>query len=566
VKEQGDGQTATAGLPVAIEPQVRVTDEFGNAIEGMTVTFAVASGGGSATGTTPATDADGLASVGSWTLGPNPGTNELTASVTGVTPVTFEATGVLGAANITIAGGNNQSATVATAVPAAVSVRLTDSNDDPVEGQEVIFAVTGGGGTVTGATTTSDADGLASVGSWTLGTVAGENTLSAQTEALDPVTFTATGTADAAVAIAIEHGDGQTGLVDFGVNIPPSVLLTDQFGNPAPGGEVTFTAVAGGGSVIGGTTTSDDDGIAVIGNWVLGATPGMNTLDATLTGDGTVSFTATGVAGAYDIEVRFLTEVTAAQEQVFLESAARWGELVYGDLTDITIDQPAGFCGSNSPATNETIDDLLIFATVEPIDGAGGILGQAGPCLIRSANSLPLAGLMRFDEADLDNLESAGHLDEVILHEMAHVMGLGVIWDNLGFLVGAGTSDPHFVGPRAIEGFDRIGGDDYAGNKVPVANTGGAGTRDSHWRESVLDNELMTGFLNGGQENPLSELTTGSFWDLGYTVNLDGSDAFSIDAGLHAGFGTKIRLVDDIARVPIRVVDSSGRTVQIIDW
>jgi hypothetical protein len=43
----------------------------------------------------------------------------------------------------------------------------------------------------------------------------------------------------------------------------------------------------------------------------------------------------------------------------------------------------------------------------------------------------------------------------------------------------------------------------------------GPGTRLSHWRKSVLDNELMTGFLNLG-ENPLSRITAGSMRDLGY--------------------------------------------------
>ncbi|HSP12855.1 MAG TPA: hypothetical protein VLO29_10035, partial [Salegentibacter sp.] len=37
----------------------------------------------------------------------------------------------------------------------------------------------------------------------------------------------------------------------------------------------------------------------------------------------------------------------------------------------------------------------------------------------------------------------------------------------------------------------------------------------SHWRESVLDNELLTGFINLG-ENPLSRITAGSMRDLGY--------------------------------------------------
>ena len=45
---------------------------------------------------------------------------------------------------------------------------------------------------------------------------------------------------------------------------------------------------------------------------------------------------------------------------------------------------------------------------------------------------------------------------------------------------------------------------------------GGAGTADSHWRESVLSNELMTGFLDAGVANPITRLTVAQFADLGY--------------------------------------------------
>ena len=63
--------------------------------------------------------------------------------------------------------------------------------------------------------------------------------------------------------------------------------------------------------------------------------------------------------------------------------------------------------------------------------------------------------------------------------------------------------------------------------EVPVANTGGEGTRDGHWREATFGNELMTGLLNTGN-NPLSRLSIASVQDLGYEVNLDAADVFSL--------------------------------------
>ncbi len=85
--------TGTAGMAVPTSPAVKVTANSGAAIAGVTVTFAVRSGGGSLTGNTVSTDAGGIATVGSWTLGTVAGQNTMTATVAGLTPVTFTATG-----------------------------------------------------------------------------------------------------------------------------------------------------------------------------------------------------------------------------------------------------------------------------------------------------------------------------------------------------------------------------------------------------------------------------------------------------------------------------------------
>lgn len=92
-------------------------------------------------------------------------------------------------------------------------------------------------------------------------------------------------------------GDGQTAGAGSVVAIPPSVLADDPFSNPLPGFSVTFAATAGGGSVTGGNATTDLSGVATVGAWILGASPGANTLTASgvsLNGS-PQSFTASGV-------------------------------------------------------------------------------------------------------------------------------------------------------------------------------------------------------------------------------------------------------------------------------
>jgi hypothetical protein len=85
----GDNQPGLIGYRVNVRPAVRVTDASSAPVPNVTVTFAVAAGGGSVTGGTATTNAAGVAQVGAWTLGGSPGVNRLTATVAGGSPVTF---------------------------------------------------------------------------------------------------------------------------------------------------------------------------------------------------------------------------------------------------------------------------------------------------------------------------------------------------------------------------------------------------------------------------------------------------------------------------------------------
>jgi hypothetical protein len=234
----------------------------------------------------------------------------------------------------------------------------------------------------------------------------------------------------------------------------------------------------------------------------------------------------------------------------------------------------AGACGATSFGIPRdfVIDDLLIFAAVVPIDGVGSVLGSAGPCFLRDVGLLSVIGTMRFDVADVANLESNGRLNAVILHEMGHVLGIGTLWDNLGFLVnpttpGGTQNDTHFTGPNAIEAFNTVGGATYTGGaKVPVENNPsfGAGTLNGHWREATLQNELMTGFINSSGGNPLSVLTVRSLQDLGYTVNVGGADPFFVTLSVAEGpSAPRLQLIDDIYTGPLYRRDSLGRIVRI---
>ncbi|MEK6261511.1 MAG: leishmanolysin-related zinc metalloendopeptidase [Planctomycetota bacterium] len=226
---------------------------------------------------------------------------------------------------------------------------------------------------------------------------------------------------------------------------------------------------------------------------------------------------AAAIQSAYKIEVRFLGGLNTAQKNAFKAAADRWSKVIVGDVPSVIVG-------------GVVIDDLLIEAQGVPIDGPGRILGQAGPTNLRPASAganafLPAKGIMSFDTADLAQMQANGTLLDVITHEMGHVIGIGTIWNLKGLLTGAGTVNPRFTGTNAKREFGILKGTGPV--VVPVENTGGAGTRDSHWRESVFKNELMSGFI-AAPNNPISKLTVASLKDLGYVVNMNGAEPYTL--------------------------------------
>ncbi len=233
--------------------------------------------------------------------------------------------------------------------------------------------------------------------------------------------------------------------------------------------------------------------------------------------------------------------MTPAQQSLFTLAAQRLMGIITADLGDVAVTNLSlSSCVANQAAITETIDDVIVYATIKAIDGPGLILASAGPCYVRSVsgggtgNNTPIIGVMSFDSADLNTLSGGGSLQEVITHEMLHVLGVGSLWGScsvcFNLLTGAGTADPQYTAAQARAGCQATGGLVSCANTVPVENIGGSGTRDSHWRETIFGSELMTGFINANA-NPISSITIGALQDLGYSVNSGDNDAYTIAAG-----------------------------------
>jgi N-acetylneuraminic acid mutarotase len=192
----GDGQSAVVGTAVPVAPAVKVSDQFGNGIGGVVVTFAVSQGAGSLTGATPTTNANGIATVGGWTLGPGAGPNQLTATTSPAlagSPALIGATGRAAAAARLVTAQRVFSPRIGTTI--SPTVQVTDANGNGVANAVVTFTVKAGSGTLDGVgavATLTDATGTARV-DWTVGSLIESNRLQATAQGLtgSPITFAA---------------------------------------------------------------------------------------------------------------------------------------------------------------------------------------------------------------------------------------------------------------------------------------------------------------------------------------------------------------------------------------
>ena len=531
--------SATVGTLLPAAPSVVVLAQDGRPLRGSEVHFAITGGGAIATPIVK-TNSRGIASSGIWTLGTGSGSQTLTATVGTVAPIMFTATATPGAPASSVARlGDAQTGVVGSTLATTPTILVRDRYSNPVPGVPVTFSVRSGGGTTTGTETTTDANGLATLGSWTLGTTSGVQKLGAAVFGLPDAMFSATSVAGSAHVIRLVSGAEQIAHVGSALSAPVVLDIRDRYDNPAADRVVTVTVTEGGGTLAPIVRTTTASGLAIIQGWRVGLTEGLNSVAVSLEGLPPLTILAKAVPpSAFDVTMRYLTPVSSSQHSAFEAAAVRWRKVITGDAPDLSLNLPQSFCELGEPALNETIDDLLIYVQIITIDGPGRILGQAGPCAIRTAGAPGLIGIMRFDIEDVMALEAEHRFEDVILHEMGHVLGIGSLWPLRQLITGRGGADPYYTGANGRSGFAAIGGGAYSGTPVPIEMIGGSGTRDSHWRESILASELMTGFVEGaGMRMPLSLLTIGALRDLGYEVSNWGDDRYDFGADVRAQLG-----------------------------
>lgn len=372
--------TGVVGTQLNTTLSVVVKNAAGQGADSALVTFAVTSGGGSVSNTTVRTDTTGVAQT-TWTLGGTVGAQTVTATVGALTPVTFTATATVSAQTaIAKVAGDNQTAVAGANVAVAPSVKVTDKFGNPVPNVLVTFAASTGG-SITGAQPSTDANGVATVGSWRLAGTAGANTLTATAGGITtPVTFAATGTIGPVSRVTITSP--QIPQLQIGQTSTITVAVFDANNNPIVNPTVTFssdnaaiasvnnagvvTAVSGGTTTIRATSNgaSDTRSVTVIGHAgvTVAAKLPVNGRPPRVVAAGTFAYAATGTGGS-------VTAVNVSTNTV------AWTLNLGGTVTDIAVNAAntvvvatstgavAPMLYIISPSTQAVIDSVALRAT-----------------------------------------------------------------------------------------------------------------------------------------------------------------------------------------------------------
>jgi hypothetical protein len=227
----------------------------------------------------------------------------------------------------------------------------------------------------------------------------------------------------------------------------------------------------------------------------------------------------------FDLQVNFGTGIeglTAPARQAVLEAAQYWEDVILyrSDITTtnrLAIDLK----GLNLNLTDNS-PDTITFAFAQP-----KLVFEGGKLKINSGSST--INTRRLAELNANPT----YLKGVMIHEFAHVLGFGGLWQTVDYTASNGVVSK--VGNSFIDlTTATYQANSYAGwtyGALTGQSTPAAVPLDrlsmSHWDEGVFDTEMMTPISELlGVATPVSALTLAALRDLGWQVNMGAAEAY----------------------------------------
>ena len=270
----------------------------------------------------------------------------------------------------------------------------------------------------------------------------------------------------------------------------------------------------------------------------------------------------------FQFEIALVDQGARELRSRILAQAERWARIVDGsDLGDIDWEPGTVSCGGlEHDYQRDVLDDVMVMVSVKDFKGGGGL--KTAICGYRESSSLPMIGAVVLD---VDGLPQ-GQVDDFFLHAFGHMLGFGFSWRYRDLLRNPSSedvgADTHFPGDAAIAAFVAAGGAHYPGPKVPVENETTWGSVNIHWRESVFGEELMTSGLRDGVADYLSAITIQSLADIGYTVDVEEADGYTVPGasavGSASAAASAIHIREEVVTGPAVFYDRQGSAVRVV--
>jgi Leishmanolysin len=343
-------------------------------------------------------------------------------------------------------------------------------------------------------------------------------------------------------------------VVGVGDSVPVTITAIDSAGRSVPTG----------GTLLGfepaGTMLLRNGHLLALtfGRVIVRAQNGVSLASDTLTAQSSSEFPLDLVDG--DGQRPLPLKVLLSMERV----AQKWRSVIRtappGDFVNLRI----GEC-RNAVPVSQFITGVRVLIKLDTLPAR--LAGLGGPCVVRP-NGLPLVGTISLNIFNYNTLPDR-KLDDLIQHEVGHVLGLGTIWNRGTFssLVNgdSASADPIFVGPNALAAFTRLGrSTQFAGRRVPI-QLGALG----HWRIDAFGGELMAPALSASAQ-PTSAVTVAALRDLGWAVEPEAYEEYSLpDAVVSGGATPRVQstapllMLDGDLLPPQLMIQPGGRKVRL---